>query len=1626
MDPEVEKSLNDKAESSSTNQTGSEEELKDLVDMTDMRREFNARFKPEEPEKEREESGEKVEKDHELAENADEDADESDAEESSKKDAFYADELRQGRIPEDLAEEFRLVPLNDEVAVRFQDEMSRLSKLVAPPERNLEQDPPKFFLSGYEKPNAMCIRPSRPTLFGFNVGLFDVENPAAPKTLDARLGILIHEGAHEFFGREFEKERSTVGKQGVLGDTKLEEIAADRVALQVLYERGFDPRAYYEHMKEVSRLSPTPPPENLPKFVSRILDSHPVNETRLSALEAKLTELEREIGGFKVVPTPLAQDDALTVLVMSAKHLSYLDAWGEKVGYRECSLDEKLLYLKDLLAHVNEWNFARQQDIGKLISELVVDERSLSETEQRVFADFVNTILDGIALLAANKGEDLHGFHRDDRRKEFLRLDSVWKGYYETVCKKVLGASELVPLGRLAEIEALAKSVIDFLTPLRLRDTLAEFLARIDAEPLMQHWYSRTFVRELKWPFFALPRQIGELVLWNGHLTAAITDAKRGDNSLLRGLLELGVEDPRLYKHINDELALSIFSRSPVAGYGSPDGLGARTWGFFGISEGEKLPLPFDGKWYQGRAKLSIHEMEIDSNGRLSQLPSDWESWTKLSGTNQRQAYLPLCREDLIRQVFAMKDDALRLREIKTELGYHRNYTVQDSSLVCLEKFLEDPKKFGDFNRRCLNTNAAAQETLAQEFEKLLKTAGDDATLSKVKKAIRCFFTYGTFNLIDPKERYGDFYAKTKPTGALFRFMMEERWGIFEVREKLERFFEITHHVLGKKELNEYEPFTHSLFPKELLIQITSWRDLIEVTKGAKDHFKELGIFDQRKGTAFHMHQDTEALSTFVEMRAGESEKLPTPTFTEICELLEISPFPHTLYFDGTKGVDDVFMETLEKGREWSEDIKKAFDQWCVVSKAYQMLEPLTAFEDLGELLKRLDASSISDSKKIELLEKVINRKRISNPTVRAKLREDWVHAIKGIYGTDTSEPEYSSKILEVLQRVRDFVGNIGSKETLSLLSNELETQAGLSNEIEKYLNSFSASSFERLGAIGVFGDLALSLVRQRPDEKRQILDLLMNPLTTESITHFVEKSESFTGIADLDKLSSASQRQFQKEKEAVAWSFYSNFWTAPIELRVVMVRELLLPSGVSKDEEKNAFDYVLTKVAPGKDSLSECLRKFVEVYLTVVPEYQKAYLLSSLMAASEPSDNMDRGLGYAIAIVGAAMGPGENKCVQAAHSHPNTKEDIRKDLKQSKIHASEPTRWELMKMIEREVPTDVRDRIFRVGRILGSASFFVTVEIEMVDGTQQALQLLRRNAGERAEEGLRLIQLTAEKLFEEDPRFSILLDFVREAKLAWLQEIDPELGRKKLEIGHAIYHGLVVVADNETFSFDAPKLYELNSKRLAYGSGYRIISKMKGAHFSDLYEYAVEQDRARLRKQAKAIVSAELCNMLSGRPFDDDGHGGNVLIDGYPINRVDFGGFSLAGTSDHELRELGLFLGDLLRQDVGLDNLSERYFSRLRELREAKGEVPSILRKVQKSLLTFSEYERLFNGTDRQDVFLAGILALHPTVEHAMRERIGFKFTLLKGALKALHRSIQVIPPHSAHPLTNRHHGTI
>lgn len=709
-------------------------------------------------------------------------------------------------------------------------------------------------------------------------------------------------------------------------------------------------------------------------------------------------------------------------------------------------------------------------------------------------------------------------------------------------------------------------------------------------------------------------------------------------------------------------------------------------------------------------------------------------------------------------------------------------------------------------------------------------------------------------------------------------------------------------------------------------------------------------------------------------------------------------------------------------------DVLQVARQWKALSAAGLMF-PEQANAALEALVERLQAIGIETPEaaqaSVDMSELLLSGERVQNPQARNRIVDIWACALLKLHGIDSKQPEYSEKALEITERILAKVNRIDQSTMLNALSKRLQTQHSLSIEMQRRMYRLSESDKENLPMFGTIADVSIQEIRKRADYRKETVLFLTAPLTEASCHRFIHQVDSLkfvtaggqtftlneaelSGEEDEKKPKKEDDTKVFRERLAYqgARDFYQNFWAAPLEIRAVLVREMLVsPESSGANVDNETFNFVIERTFPTNAEHTDKARHFIRAYVDALPYYQKHLCMGAMMAASEKTGGSEKvRIGESLAFFLESMGPAETKVGQAAQSHPFVPADIREDLRRLKFHANEPNRWEVTEWVEQVRPDLERQynerkgngsnaHISHVGDVIGSGSIYVVADLYMSDGTNFVLSLLRPDALNRGKTGFSTLRRMADNLeLNESGASNTVRELIHQASDRLDIEVYCQLA--PLQYGNArdIYSESGATMNGIQYRFSSPDV-------IASGNAYFLMTKIHGDHYIELPE-GNGSETAEMKAYAMVILTFELNNKLRGR-FDCDRHGGNVKIqrDKREIGHVDFKSMALNEWSEEGYGQFAR----LLMSTLGGEKTVRQFFNDLleqerllrEELHDSGKQLDPYVMEVQKGLLTDGEYTQMLDRNDLMRVIISALLnGLHPQMQQALLSEITNKIS--------------------------------
>lgn len=657
--------------------------------------------------------------------------------------------------------------------------------------------------------------------------------------------------------------------------------------------------------------------------------------------------------------------------------------------------------------------------------------------------------------------------------------------------------------------------------------------------------------------------------------------------------------------------------------------------------------------------------------------------------------------------------------------------------------------------------------------------------------------------------------------------------------------------------------------------------------------------------------------------------------------------------------------------------------------------------ESLSNILLQKIENLKNYDDKIKALEELIFVENKTTPPLsdiqfRNKLIKILVTTLVEKYGKDNQTNDYQNEMIKVIDHIYANAAQRDVTIILSNLANEIESQKCVTEHLGKLLEPEKYLLLDNQKKLDLAISSLASLSQAISEDKNDIIafiEFISSPMTDKGISKF---STYLIQHNKLNKIAkqlgygneiSEIEKKYSGTVALMLRTLYLQFWDLKLEERAVIMDHLLIPATKVKKAEdmKNAYDeaflYVACKLFPNANINNDPKIKtdkdenfafyLLKSYLDTADSYIRSFLLAGmLVATNQASENGEQpSVGKKLALLCEHLGPAYIKLAQAIHSNPNTPESIRSALEHVKSGADSPYRWQFWRLIE-DLPKEDKNKISRIGALLGSASYNLALAAELSDGQNVVLRLLRENAEKNATDGFAHLRSTVQDCNHKDikPIRESVLSIINEAERLSTIEMDRDKSDKQNLIASQLYDNLSVKVDVDQ---DAYEIKFLTSKVIKSGKRYRFIERVHGTEFNKLPN-ATEKDKSVRKAISKAILFVELNNILSGGHFDSDRHGNQLCYKDNIVGLFDFGEMSLEKPDIIEIQQLKIVLADSVTATIknilfntSFDTLLSEHIKHFQEI----GQPTTYLMRVRKALLALRDFQKELTNEELIDV---------------------------------------------------------
>jgi len=682
------------------------------------------------------------------------------------------------------------------------------------------------------------------------------------------------------------------------------------------------------------------------------------------------------------------------------------------------------------------------------------------------------------------------------------------------------------------------------------------------------------------------------------------------------------------------------------------------------------------------------------------------------------------------------------------------------------------------------------------------------------------------------------------------------------------------------------------------------------------------------------------------------------------------------------------------------------------LSRLYKTLDSLVTWpgnrvRDRFTALLRPKITQTEEPQRLQAIEILLRDSPLTNTFFANELIEQWTRLQQNKHGQDDNSYSYYRKIAQLTQLVMKKAPALYHQSMLEQLAAQIEAQDKIAQFMKRELHPDADQS-----SVPLFNqnDALITLAKKMAEKNMSMnfVEFLSQELSTYSLDRFIsqldhdQRTQLGSPFRSLRGVNNAPS-------SILAVMLYNQFWNQSIDLRAVIMNNLLMPASTLRSKEsaakawQDALQYICSAIFTHRSEQNVMSEAFLKSYLAVSNEYFRPYLLAAVLTAHKLSQG--RGHNNSNSILpklAEAMGAAGVKAGQAAHSYPDTPADVRASLASLKSQSRLPNRWELWTLLKAAVPTAQGEQIQRVNRLLGGASFYVAVEVTLHDGRTAVLRLMRDKAKKEAEYGFKHLGATIEHC-QHRSILGIkndLAHIVSEAEAGANIETDHESVIRQYAIARDIYQqptqSIKIQGCSYEVSIRPVELFE-------QGPGYQLIGKAEGVEFNDLKKDSKNRDLC--QAVALAVCKTEMRNMLGEGYFDSDRHGGQFCVNWHAVapgtirvfvTHYDFGEVSPIPARPEELAHCRVFM----------QKVSEKLFGRWTVFNQPKVEdLASLPRQLAAEMLFYVQSQPGDKHLNRLRRLFKGLLALNDCFEVLAENKS--LFLELGAALKPAQTSI-------------------
>jgi hypothetical protein len=1384
------------------------------------------------------------------------------------------DDLKSGRIPLSVQENYRLIDVDDPVSLDFQKKMTAITDKLFKGNTGAVTRDFKFVLSDAEDPEACILTGAKPPIIVISKGAIEKF-----ETEDELAAVIAHELTHH---RIYERI-------GGHANSNPEEASADAWAVKLLQDGGYNPSAMLTMLEKIY-----PSYSRERKSALEAKEPHPSYPTRRRHVEDVLAYLESK-KPLNTTHTPL--DEELKKAAGSVRHTAVVPAYLEHRNYASLPAEEKVkllgeLWMKELMPLSFDEHKTRFDDFETEITKLSIEMADAKESP-RVLDPLLYLVLliPGESFL---KGDYMaHGYKGD-------RIDSLFQALSSAYGTWQNGYDGWTPIGPLADLRTAMNGFIDAKTPEDARMNAGVINAIGSSLELCRS----PIVANIHWPDFDIPmidkldkelREGKECSLpWN-----KLQGWAKTSDAVAEALGRF---------HLNDTTA-------PQAG--------ENRW---------IHPRPIDWSWYGYKpANLSFDAQGSIASHGIKRVSRETPKAKRFSSTYDKPFLDARDKEaeELLPKVDwrGMETDfwefVARYREqltpqITTESGGDKFQTAFCKKAG--ELLTADPAKYRPLLSEFFAENLEDRSHRESEKPTLTALIGDFQRNFRAHPGVRTSggggggWRGGIASVA--KDQYGlsvdtpylKFIADHDifPAKENFSLMAISRWrnSIGEAPEDLIAFD------------------FRNIFGYEKPKSAAELYQAIELLNALGDSNRHGGEDDLRKAlvnTEIYAYLslqreeplDIERLYTLCGKTAKSESDLKYFFETDFVLGFASNGIVHKEENEKhlnrfsrlmDRQIEFMFLDTTNDGKE-PEDLVRNYQVLCFGNAQRTSFFDRKPKEkaEYEALMRRAIDRVDEPARKTAIFRELLCRNDLKDPEFRAWTVQGWVAAQGAILRNNL--PVKDSKFTNMGAIADDIIKNARMGQSVDMLNGLLEeTQAQADTAFivrDKLINHFiKGATGGNLAA--ATNDYVLERIGDEQKVRNDLLEFLTSPLSADTTKTFMK---TMMNPALDKKYSSDIYYIFQHDKDDkgivipeetrvnALHNIYKNFWALPFAARAIYIERVLFPIGEdSQAKFDKAVTFAMDKILPQGQPYMDHARLILTTHLEQCSKPLQRLTFAALITASEKRDDGAGSLrpGQILSQVLGRSGAAGGKILQAIHSYlqsiPDPEPDLvqlRDDLMSSKSNYNKPFRWDMIGRFsncykprdDRPVPT--------VGRQLGAGSYGYTVEL-VYPSESTALTLAREDVGEESAHQFGVFKKTAEKLSQINRMWTPLINILSNAKRMSAVESDFEIAAEQIKVAEKLYNGISVAVDGYNFNISTAALQN-------FGKEFKETELAKGEHFLDLPAGTPEEKKYR-QAVARAVLAAELHIWLRGGAYDYDRHGAQCRVQGSTIKMFDHG----------------------------------------------------------------------------------------------------------------------------------------